>query len=180
MLNLIHRLRSDEALMAAYQRGDVGAFECLYHRHKDGLFGFLYRSCPNRDVVEELAQEAWTAVINNASGYRPEAAFKTWLYQIARNRLADYWRRRDNSHQRLDTVSEPISAELPGQVEELGEVLLMAVGQLPVEQRDALLLQQQGFSQQEIGSITGAGEETVKSRLRYARKQLREQLGELA
>lgn len=41
MLTLINRLRSDEALMLAYQRGDEAAFECLYHRHKDGLFAFL-------------------------------------------------------------------------------------------------------------------------------------------
>jgi RNA polymerase sigma-70 factor (ECF subfamily) len=180
MLTLIHRLRSDEALMQAYQRGDASAFECLYHRHKDGLFAFLYRSLPRTDVVEELAQEAWAAVVSRAVDYRPEAQFKTWLYQIARNRLADYWRRRDNSHLPLEIAPEPVLTERSDPGEELGEVLLKYIGKLPLEQRDALLLQQQGFSQQDIAAITGAGEETVKSRLRYARRQLREQLGELA
>ena len=54
---------------------------------------------------------------------------------------------------------------------------LAAIGELPLEQRDALLLQEQGFSLAEIVEITGTGEETIKSRLRYARKQLRKQLG---
>ena len=54
---------------------------------------------------------------------------------------------------------------------------MSAIARLPQEQRDALLLQEQGFSQRDIAEITGAVEETVKSRLRYARKQLREQLG---
>lgn len=166
--------------MQAYQRGDASAFECLYHRHKDGLFSFLYRSCPRPDVVEELAQEAWAAVVNRAPGYTPQAQFKTWLYQIARNRLADYWRRLDNRHQRLEEVQEAATIDTHAPGEDPGELLLSAIGKLPSEQRDALLLQQQGFSQRDIAAITGAGEETIKSRLRYARKQLREQLGELA
>ena len=178
MLNLIHRFRSDEALMQAYCGGDCSAFEALYHRHKDGLYAFLYRCCPRREAAEELAQDTWTAVIDRVNSYRPEAAFRTWLYQIARNRAADYWRRRDNSHQPLEV--EP-AGENPGESrDEVARSLLAAIGRLPAEQRDTLLLQQQGFSQQDIAAITGAAEETVKSRLRYARRQLREQLGEPA
>lgn len=180
MLTLIHRLRSDEALMQAYQRGDSSAFEALYRRHKDGLFAFVYRSCPRQEAAEELTQEAWTAVIDKASTYQPEAAFKTWLYQIARNRTADYWRRRDNHHRPLEDAAEPVGNIADNSRCELENLLLDAIGQLPIDQRDALLLQQEGFSQQDIATITGAGEETIKSRLRYARRQLREQLGESA
>ena len=62
--------------------------------------------------------------------------------------------------------------------EALHRRLMISIGQLPLEQRDALLLQEQGFSQKEIAEITGAGEETIKSRLRYARNALRERLGD--
>jgi RNA polymerase sigma-70 factor (ECF subfamily) len=61
--------------------------------------------------------------------------------------------------------------------DDLEQTLMRAIGELPGEQRDALLLQQQGFSLSDIAQITDAAEETVKSRLRYARNQLREQLG---
>ena len=87
MRNLLHGLKSDESLMLAYQRGDSSAFESLYLRHKDGLFAFLYRSYPRTAVVEELAQDTWMAVINAVGRYKPEARFRTWLYQIAHNRL---------------------------------------------------------------------------------------------
>ena len=177
MPTLFNRLKSDEALMQAYQRGDTGAFDSLYHRHKDGLFTFLYRSCPRPAVVEELAQEAWAGVVRGAPEYRPEAAFRTWLYQIGRNRLADYWRRRDNHHTGLDGAPEP-AAHNGGEARELEDRLMAAIGALPPEQRDALLLQEQGFSLRDIAAITGDGEETIKSRLRYARGQLRKQLGE--
>ena len=178
MLTLINRLKSDEALMLAYQRGDTPAFESLYHRHKDGLFTFLYRSCPRHAVVEELAQDTWTGVINSAQRYRSEARFKTWLYQIAHNRLVDFWRRRDNRHTGLEDIAEPAAEPVnTGARQELTKQLMAAIGELPGEQRDALLLQEQGFSQREIADITRCGEQTVKSRLRYARKQLRQQLG---
>jgi RNA polymerase sigma factor (sigma-70 family) len=178
MLTLINRLKSDEALMLAYQRGDEAAFECLYHRHKDGLFAFLYRSCPRRAVVEELAQDAWTGVINSAQSYRNKARFKTWLYQIAHYRLVDFWRRRDNGHTPLENIPEPGTGSHTAAQEELSERLMAAIAKLPGEQRDTLLLWEQGFSQREIAEITRCGQETVKSRLRYARQQLRQQFGD--
>ena len=186
MLSLRHRLRSDEALMLAYQKGDVSAFECLYGRHKDALFSFLYHSAGQMAVVEEVAQEAWEAVVRSAERYVPSASFRTWLYQIARQRLADYWRRRDNRHASLSDVVASGENDALADVQAAGDAsfaaleqrLMRAIGTLPREQRDALLLQEQGFSLTEIADITGDGQETIKSRLRYARTQLREQLGD--
>src|SRR5208283_3758479 len=63
---------------------------------------------------------------------------------------------------------------------ELGERLRAAVAALPPAQREAFLLQQEGgLSLAEIAELTGAGAETVKSRLRYALAKLRETLGDL-
>lgn len=176
MLSFVHRLRSDDALMLAYQRGDADAFEHLYLRHKDGLFAFLYRSHPNMAVVEEIAQEAWTAVIQAASNYTAESTFKTWLYQIGRNRLIDFWRRKDNQHEAFDELPEQAAESANWQASEAEQNIMNAIGRLPLEQRDAVLLREQGFSLAEIGEITDAEQETVKSRLRYARKQLRQLL----
>ncbi len=180
MRQLINRLKSDEALMLAYQRGDTDAFECLYQRHKDALCTFLYRSYPRPAIVEELAQDAWFAVIDGAREFRADARFRTWLYQIARNRLTDFWRRKDNNHSALETDHAPLTDAGADEKKELARELMAAIGSLPGEQRDALLLQEQGFSLRDIAKITGELEETVKSRLRYARKQLRRILGEQA
>jgi len=183
MLPLFNRLKSDEALMLAYQGGDGGAFELLYQRHKDGLFAFLFRSYPRPAVVEELAQDTWMAVINAAARYKPEARFRTWLYQIAHNKLIDHWRRPDNRHTQFDTAAEASTMDDDG-VDPMESTifedrLMTALAALPRDQKDAILLQEQGFSLADIAEITGVGAETVKSRLRYARNQLREQLGEM-
>ena len=169
--------------MLAYQGGDAAAFELLYLRHKDGLFSFLFRSNPRAAVVEELAQDTWVAVINAATRYKPEARFRTWLYQIARNKLVDYWRRPDNRHTPFDAAVEATTLDENKidklEFNELESRLMKALNELPRDQKDAILLQEQGFSHADIAEITGAGTETVKSRLRYARNQLREQLGEM-
>ena len=169
--------------MLAYQGGDGGAFELLYQRHKDGLFAFLFRSYQRPAVVEELAQETWVAVINAAVGYKPEARFRTWLYQIAHNKLVDHWRRPDNHHTQFDAAAELAivgdGATDPFENINLENQLMAALAGLPHEQKNVLLLQEQGFSHAEIATITGVGTETVKSRLRYARVQLREQLGDM-
>ncbi|MDX1733758.1 MAG: sigma-70 family RNA polymerase sigma factor [Halioglobus sp.] len=162
--------------MLAYQGGDAGAFECLYHRHKDGLFAFIYRSCPRRAAVEDIAQEAWAAVIDSAGTYQPNARFRTWLYQIGRYKVADYYRRRDEQQGNLDDVPEPEATDTMPAFNELERHVMTCIGGLPREQRDAVLLKEQGFSIAEIADITAVGPETVKSRLRYARAQLREQL----
>ena len=173
---LLNRFRSDESLMLAYQRGDSRAFESLYHRHKDGLFAFLFRGCQQRAMVEELAQDTWMAVIRAAPEYQPTAAFRTWLYRIARNRLADAWRR-DRQELSMEDAPQALCAAPPPDREDEAMALMDAIGRLPLEQRDTLLLQQQGFSLEELADITGAGAETVKSRLRYARNQLRASMG---
>jgi len=177
MRPLIHRLKSDEALMLAYRNGDASAFECLYRRHKDRLFAFLYRSCPQQAVVEEIAQDAWMAVIDAAPGYEARARFTTWLFRIGYNRLVDHWRRRDNHHESLQDAPESALAATAAGEDAVARVMA-AIATLPGEQRDTLLLKEQGFSLREIADITDSGQETVKSRLRYARQQLRERLGE--
>ena len=181
MRKLLQGLKSDESLMLAYQKGDSSAFEVLYMRHKEGLFAFLYRSCQQSAVVEELAHDAWTSIIRSIETYQPKARFKTYLYSVAHNKLVDHWRRdsRRSGHVDFDELEIAADESSPEEISARGQIqksLSDAIMQLPVEQRDAFLLREAGFSQEQIGEIVGAGKETVKSRLRYAGNQLRSSL----
>lgn len=175
-------LYSDASLLRKFASGDASAFDMLYHRHKDALFHFLYCSQPNTSVVEEITQESWIIVIEQAAKYEPRAAFRTWLFTIARNRLIDHQRRRANSAPRADESVLQLRStnELSAEDQTLLRELINALDKLPREQRDTFLLQQQGFSHREIADITGVGTETVKSRLRYARNTTRERMGVLS
>lgn len=178
-VNFKYALRSDVALLRSYAAGEIAAFEALYRRHKDGLYNFLYRSLSSHSVAEEIAQEVWLGVIDQSAQYKDQRAmFRTWLYRIGRNKVIDYQRRKVNqSHVMLDTQDDLLPAnELSVEDNFLLRQLMMLLDELPDEQRETFILQQEGFSNKEIAEITGVGSETVKSRLRYAKSTTRQRL----
>jgi len=174
----------DEALMLAWAGGDARAFETLYQRHRGPLFRFLLGQLRDRPLAEEIYQDVWQRVIAARSGWRPEAAFSTWLYRIAHNRLNDHWRAQRHrppapadADLRTAALADPDDPESLAGDEQIRQRLQQALDELPQEQREAVLLRlQQELSLEEIGTITGVGRETVKSRLRYALDKLRARL----
>ncbi len=175
---------SDEALMQAVQGGDLEAFQVLYARHHRAVFGFLVRSLADRHAAEDLLQEAFLRVFVRREAYRPTAAFRTWLFTIARNLLIDRFRQvrgnpEANDPDALLTVAAPDALPLEGaEGRELAERLEAAIGQLPRSQREILLLSRfAGLDHQEIAQVTGASPEAVRVGLHRALRRLRERLG---
>lgn len=168
--------RSDEYLIKQYGKGHAEAFDSLYRRHKDKLFGFLKRQCNSTEIAEELAHDAWIAVINQASNYQPHYKFVTWIYRIAHNRLIDHWRKNGHSAQALfDEIQVQQLTQTEGDQLQTIEIndLFDSLTQLSAEQMEVVLLRIEGFTHDEIATITNSKKETVKSRLRYATKHLR-------
>jgi RNA polymerase sigma-70 factor (ECF subfamily) len=178
----------DESLMLRYRDGDAGAFEVLYRRHRAGLYRFCLRMCGSPARAEEVFQDAWLNLIQARSRYRVEARFRTFLYQIARNRMLDVLRHDGRPAISLDSEEgAPVAAALEAPDAERPDVLLQrsqvlrgvadALDRLPAVQREALLLHEEGeLTLEEIAALTGVGRETVKSRVRYALARLRAEL----
>jgi RNA polymerase sigma factor (sigma-70 family) len=180
---------SDERLMECYRDGDLASFKELYQRHSRGLYQFIFWRSPRKDWVEEITQDTWASLHGARERYQPQASFRTYLYQIARNRLIDLLRQ----HQDLlasdlgkgdddggvfehlaDLAHDESSPEDALDEKQRAVALHAAIRSLPGEQREALVLQQfNGLSLEEIAEMTGVSTETVKSRLRYAMRKLR-------
>lgn len=177
---------NDDLLMLAWAGGDVAAFETLYARHRGPLYRFLMRQLRNQALADEFFQDVWQRVIAAREGWKPDAAFSTWLFRIAHNRLNDHWRAAkhrppapDDADERAARVADPSTPERELSDFEQRRRLQRALEELPDEQREVLLLRlEQELSLEEIGVITGVGRETVKSRLRYAMDKLRQRLNE--
>lgn len=179
----------DESLMLRYRDGDAGAFDVLYRRHRGGLYRFCLRMCRSPARAEEVFQDAWLNLIQARGRYRVEARFRTFLYQVARNRMLDVLRQDGRPALSLDSeegapVADGLEApevERPDawlQRSQVVHSLAAAVERLPALQREALLLHEDGeLTLDEIASLTGVGRETVKSRVRYALARLRAELG---
>ena len=169
----------DSALMLRYRDGDTAAFETLYHRHNDALYRYLLRLCGHRDTAEDLFQEVWGKIIKSRTRYRASAKFTTFLYRVAHNCFIDHIRRnkRHSNNVELEPEFYADSADLPDTMAERSlakERLVLALHDLPEEQRDAFLLHEEaGLSIDQIASVTDCNRETAKSRLRYAVKKLR-------
>jgi RNA polymerase sigma-70 factor (ECF subfamily) len=184
----------DEDLMLAYAAGDATAFDALYARHRGGLYRYLIRHCRQPGIADELFQDIWLSAVRARSNYVPTAKFTTWLYRIAHNRLIDHWRTTGQvelvAAGSIDDDDNGVLAAVPGARNDEPEVragareislrLRAALAALPPAQRDVFLLYQEGgLDLSEIAELTGAGVETVKSRLRYALAKLRAELGDL-
>ncbi|WP_027082645.1 RNA polymerase sigma factor [Lysobacter sp. HA18] len=175
---------TDDELMRAWCAGDVRAFEELYGRHKGPLYRFVLRQLRDAATTDEIFQDVWQRVIAARDSWRPDAAFSTWLYRIAHNRLGDHWRAAKHrpaapadAEPRIEALADPESPERTLSDFEQRRRLRMALDELPPEQREVVLLRlEQELTLEEIGEITGAGRETVKSRLRYAMDKLRTRL----
>lgn len=182
----------DSTLLNAFVRGDANAFETLLVRHRRPLFNFLLRSVRDPDRAEDLLQEVFLRIIQNAAEFQGQAKFTTWMYTIARNLSVDHARKmshrrhasldatpggRDSGamHERIATSDPPPDrlAVSPA----IRDRIAQAVEELPEEQREVFLMRQlQGLAFAEIAVVVGVSENTIKSRMRYALERLQESL----
>ncbi len=181
---------SDEDLLAAYAAGDARAFGDLYGRHERAIYRFFLRQGAATSVADDLLQETWLAVVRSAAHFEPRAKFTTWLYTVARSKMIDHWRARDDAVSLACLTGDAANDSGEGEFDipagdahrpdhramarAEARAFLAAVEALPAAQREAFLLQAEGgLSLDEIAVVTGAAHETVKSRLRYAMSKLR-------
>ncbi len=175
---------SDEMLMQAYCDGDVRAFDALYLRHKGALWRYLSRLIGSSAEGEELFQDAWAKVVSARNSFSHQHAFKAWLFKIGHNLAMDRIRHRSIAPEHSiesdadHVVQLPDASELQPEALNLSQEaharLLKQLDELPVEQREVVLLRAEGeLTLEEIGALTGLGRETIKSRLRYALAKLK-------
>jgi RNA polymerase sigma-70 factor, ECF subfamily len=192
---------TDEALMIRFQRGDRAAFAALVRRHQTPLYNFSLRHLRMQSLAEDVVQDAFVRVVQNAAEFKHEARFTTWLYTIARNLCIDQLRKRAlRKHPSLDhgrgaggegaeegdgptlgeqTADSRASVEREATGTELKERIAKAVESLPDEQREVFLMREvANLPFKEIAEVTGVPENTVKSRMRYALERLQQALSE--
>ncbi len=169
---------SSEDVMLKY--ADSGKPELLdflvQHNGKD-LYHFLL-SQTDPDWAGDLSQMTWVKVIEKRTQYLRSGRFKSWLFTLGRNQMIDAirvarrWEMIEWDDDMLVTVD--LSDEISGQ-DELSQFNTLLT-QLPFLQKEAFILQQEGFSLTEIATITQENSETIKSRLRYARNFFKQHL----
>lgn len=164
--------RTPEELMLQYQEtGKARFLKELVEQHYDDLLHFLI-SQSNPHLAADITQKTWLKVMEKRHYYQSHNKFKAWLFTIARRLLIDEFRK----HNRLTELNETHLEATDNPTYEDSDIqshFNAALLSLNFYLREAFILQQEGFSVSEIAQITNEEFETIKSRLRYAKKQLR-------
>jgi RNA polymerase sigma-70 factor (ECF subfamily) len=175
--------RSDEELVEACQAGEGSAFDVLVGRWEDRIRGAAYRFLGSEEEAQDVAQETFLKAYRAIGGFKQEARFSSWLYQIATNLCRDRLRRRRTratvSLEELEETGPVIAETRPGAHEnllrtDLARVVRRAVAALPEEQREVVILKEyQGLTFLEIAQALDVPVSTAKTRLYRGLGQLR-------
>lgn len=183
----------DAQLMLRFKDGDMGAFDSLFSRHTRRIVNFAYRFVRNREIAEDLAQEIFIKVYENAAGYQARARFTSWLYKIATNVCLNEIRKPQFKVQHT-TLTDPrfdegddrgLRMELGTTMgpdtflerQAIARILKAALEKIPEKQRIAFILNKyQELSYSEVADILDISEKAVKSLIHRAKEALAERL----
>jgi RNA polymerase sigma-70 factor (ECF subfamily) len=168
---------NDTALLAGTARGDAAAFEALFHRHYDRVYGILFRLLGERGEAEDLAQEVFLRLHDHARRRRgPDNNVGAWLYRVATNlgynALRDRRRRRQRDVALVPPDGEDAEARLARREER--RAVRAALASLSARQAQLLVLRQMEFSYAECAAIVGVAPSSVGALLARAARAFRE------
>ncbi|MEM6709631.1 MAG: sigma-70 family RNA polymerase sigma factor [Pseudomonadota bacterium] len=180
---------SERALVAAIAQGDKRAFEALFRRHGERIFRYVVRLIGDAGKAEEVTNDVMLEVWKNAGRFEARSKVSTWLLGIARHRALNAVRRKELVTTDIDDAA-PVADESAVSGEEIEERaqdadrlrqgLRLALSKLSPDHRDVVELTFfHGCTYQQIAEIAGCPENTVKTRMFHAKKQLRRILVEL-
>jgi len=169
-------LRDDElrALLDGVAARDKAAFRAMYHALRPALVRHLHRLLRSADQVDELVNDVMWVVWQNAADFRGDAQVTTWVLGIATLKSHRVRQRRLRERELLDHSRLALVVDPPTDVD---RDLEDGLAQLSTEHRDALELTYYfGYSCAEVAALRGCPVGTVKTRLHYARRRLKQVL----
>ena len=178
---------SNSELVKRSQLGDKSAFEELVKRHQDLVFSLSFKLTGNRELANDVAQEAFIRAWKAIEKFRGDSTFGTWIYRITVN-TAWTLRKKAKKHYSLniEDTQEPVvidekkDPELVAINSDLSVVLRKALNQIPLEQRIIVELKNiEGRSHKEIADYLDISVTAAKVRLHRAHQKLRNILEEI-
>ena len=185
ILMAVHAAEDDTSLVARMQRRDPNALAELYDRYGRVTFSLIVRVVRDAGIAEDLVQETFLRVWNRVHGFDSQkGSIGPWLLAVARNRAIDYLRSagsRERNSLEFDEADHPaLYCDMEKDIlnSDKARRLKSAVEKLSPNQRQVIELAYfEGLSQTEMAERMGQPLGTVKTWVRAALKNLRDQLG---
>ena len=179
---LVHKL-SDQELVSSFLQGNSKALEELFSRHKNRVFSFIISKVRNRDLADDIFQDAFFKAITSLKQgkYNEEGKFLPWLMRISHNLVIDHFRKlkrmpiagKSKQYEDFDIFdvisnNEQTKEEVMMESEQVN-MLKNLIDSLPENQKEVLVMRHyQDLSFKEISEKTGVSINTALGRMRYA------------
>ncbi|MHC4457521.1 MAG: RNA polymerase sigma factor [Planctomycetota bacterium] len=168
----------DKLLIWKLKHGEKDALRVLYEKYKDNLRTIAGSMLHDTDAAENVLHDVFVTFAENARDFQINVSLKNYLTMCVINRVRDEFRRRQLKTIELDKAA-PVSSdsncpESLVQAREQSQLLTNALGQIPYEQREVIVLHLKGglkFNQ--IARVQQTSVSTVHGRYRYGLKKLR-------
>jgi RNA polymerase sigma factor (sigma-70 family) len=158
-------------------QGDVRAEKQLYDRYAAKMLGVCRMYIKDLHYAEDAMIKGFTRALDNLPKFRFEGSFEGWLRRIVVREAIDFLRERAQIYFEDIEKAEIPPATSNGEDIDI-ELLQLLIDKLPEGYRTVLVMfAVEGYSHKEIATMLGISENTSKSQLFKARKQLQEQLG---
>ena len=172
----------NEYLVLRCQEGDADALQDLMRHWHSRLYGYALGQLQDADAAKDATQESLLSISKNIRRLDDPASFPKWAYQIVIRRCADWQRKEVRWRARHVTDSASVIEQAEGRPTASDmddEALHRALGMLEPELGNVVRLYYfDSFSLKEIGELLELPTGTIKSRLYYARKRLKQAIGE--
>ncbi|MDX2159945.1 MAG: RNA polymerase sigma factor [bacterium] len=178
--------QSDASYIERLRAGDISALGGLFDRYYAQVFRTAAAITRDEDVAKDLTQDCFLKLLHYAPRIDTALPLAPWLYRVTVNLSYTWISRRQKRRVSIETLVDRLVSpayDAPDRVAEFSEVqraIRLAISQLHFNQRVVIVLHYLcGLSLEEIGEILDCPVGTVKSRLYYARENLRPRLGEV-
>lgn len=148
--------------------------EQIWSRYNEELYRFIRSRINSKPEAEDLLQEVFAKIHLNHTGLRSDIKLTSWVYQIARNTLTDYYRKKKLQYVELEDM--PLVEDKDDNLnEDYLHCIKPAIEQLDENYKFPMLKTLLGsFSQKEYAKQTGEPYATIKSRVQRGRKKIKE------
>lgn len=166
---------SEAHITQLLQAGDKQAIALIYDKWADPLYGVIFNICKNEEIAKDVLQETFLKVWEKASTYdSKKAKLFTWIYQIARNKAIDAYRKnKKNQSENIQKANLIVSNTKSDQRLYHSELATQMKMLEPKYQEVLQSLFFEGLTQMEMSKKTGIALGTIKTRLRIALRELR-------
>lgn len=153
--------------------------EKLWQEYHAKLRAFVRRRVSDDATSDDILQDVFLKMHSGLASLKDETNLKSWLYQIARNAITDYFRSQKPTVDIPEWLSQPETDPSERVTQELSECLRPMIQLLPKNYQEAVTLSElKGLRQKEVAQVQGISASGAKSRVQRGRALLKEMLAE--